>query len=124
MIFALTLVLICVLLMATGQVILKIGMGQVGEISSAGQLFNLRTLFRIFTNPRVLTGIFLYAISLFLWLGALSTLNLSFIYPLGSLAYIVAAIIALIFLKENIILVRWIGIFLVVGGCFLIARTG
>lgn len=122
--FALSLVLICVFFAAIGQTVMKSGMSQVGEIGSLGQLFNLSTLFHIFTNPRVLTGIFLYAVSAILWLGALSTLNVSFMYPLVSLAYVITAIIAFIFLKENITLLRWAGIFLVVGGCFLIARTG
>lgn len=123
-VFALTLVLICIFAGAMGQIAMKSGMSQVGEIGSVGQLFNLGTLFHIFTNPRVLTGLFLYAIAAILWLGAMSTLNISFMYPLMSLAYVVTAIVAFIFLKENITLLRWAGIFLVVGGCFLITRTG
>jgi len=124
MFFALTLVLICVFLSAIGQFTMKIGMGEVGEIATVRQLFNLDTLFRMFTNPHVLTGLFLYAVSVTLWLGALSTLDVSLMYPLASLAYIVTAIVAFIFLKENITLLRWAGILLVVGGCFLISRTG
>lgn len=124
MVFALSLVLICVVLSAMGQFTMKMGMGQLGEITTARQLFNLGTLFRMFTNPHVVTGIFLYAISVVLWLGAMSTLDISFMYPLASLAYIVTAIIAFIFLKESITLVRWAGILLVVGGCFLVTRTG
>lgn len=124
MVFALTLVLICVFLLAIGQLVMKVGMGQVGEIATARQLFNLDTLFRMFTNPYVLTGILLYGISLVLWLGAMSTLNLSLMYPLASLAYVVAAIIAFIFLKEDVTLLRWAGILVIVGGCFLITRTG
>ena len=122
--FALTLVSICILFGAIGQIAMKSGMNQVGEIGGVGQLFNLGTLFHIFTNPRVLTGILLYAISLVLWLGALSTLDVSFMYPFISLAYVVVAIVAFIFLKENITVLRWVGIILVVGGCFLIVRTG
>jgi len=124
MFFALTLVLICVFLSAIGQFTMKVGMGQVGEIATARQLFNLDTLFRMFTNPYVLTGILLYGISLVLWLGAMSTLNISLMYPLASLAYVVAAIIAFIFLKEDVTLLRWAGILVIVGGCFLITRTG
>ena len=122
--FALILVLVCIFCAAGGQTALKSGMNQVGEIGSLGQLFNLGTLFHIFTNPRVLAGISLYVISLVLWLGALSTLNVSFMYPLLSLSYVITAIIAFVFLKESITLLHWAGISLVVGGCFLIMRTG
>ena len=121
--FALTLVLICIVLGAVGQIVMKSGMSQVGEIGGVGQLFNFGTLFHIFTNPFVLTGILLYGMSLVLWLGAMSTLNVSYMYPMLSLSYIIAAALAFIFLKENITLLRGAGIIVVVIGCFLISRT-
>ena len=99
-------------------------MSHIGEISSVKQLFNPSTLFRLFINPYVLTGMFLSVIALVLWLSAMTTLDISLMYPLISLSYVVVAIIAVIFLKEDITLLRWIGIFMVVGGCFLISRTG
>ncbi|MDO8568840.1 MAG: EamA family transporter, partial [Dehalococcoidales bacterium] len=108
--FALTLVFIAVLCAATGQIAMKSGMKQVGEIQSAGQLFSLTTVIRMFTSPAVLVGIFLYVISLFLWLGALSTLNVSLTYPLVSLAYVITAIVAFIFLKEKMTPMHWLGI--------------
>lgn len=122
--FALILVFICILCAAGGQTAMKSGMSQVGAIGSLRQLFNLDTLFHIFTNHRVLAGLFLYVISMFLWLGALSTLDVSFMYPLLSLAYVITAILAFVFLKESITLLRLVGILLVVGGCVLIIRTG
>jgi drug/metabolite transporter (DMT)-like permease len=122
--FALSLVLICIFFAAGGQIVMKSGMSQVGEIGSLGQLLNLGTLSRIFINPRILIGLFCYGVSAILWLGALSTLNVSFMYPLLSLSYIITAIVASIFLREEMTLLRWVGIFVVVGGCFLITRTG
>ncbi len=122
--FALSLVFISILCAAGGQIAMKSGMRQVGEIGSVGQLFNFGTIFRIFTTLPVLVGVFLYVISLFLWLGALSTLNVSLMYPLVSLAYVITAIVAFIFLKESITLLGWIGVLLVVGGCLLILRAG
>lgn len=122
--FALILVLICIFGAAMGQIAMKSGMSQVGEISSVSQLFNAGTLSSIFTNPRVLAGIFCYAVSAILWLGALSTLDVSLMYPLLSLAYVITAIVAFIFLKENITLLRWMGILMMVIGCFFIVRTG
>lgn len=122
--FAITLVFFSILLAAGGQIAMKNGMNQVGEIGSIGQLLNLSTVLHIFTTPAVLGGIFLYVVSLFLWLGALSTLNVSVAYPMVSLAYVVTAVIAFIFLKENVTVLQWVGILLVVSGCFLIIRAG
>lgn len=121
--FAIILVVICIIGAALGQIALKSGMGQIGEISSIRQLFNIGTLIRIFSNVRILSGLFLYGLAAILWLGAMSTLNISFIYPLLSLSYVITALIALIFLRENITLSHWVGIFFVVGGCLLIVRA-
>lgn len=68
MYFAQTLVVICVFLSAIVQIIYKSGMGQIGEINSLRQLLSLSTLFHVFTNPYVLTGVFLSIIALVLWL--------------------------------------------------------
>ena len=121
--FALTLVAICIVFGATGQFMMKSGMTQVGEIGGVGKLLSLNTAFHMFTNPYVLGGLLIYAIAAFLWLGALSTLNVSYMYPLLSLGYVLAAILGMIFLKEDITLVRWVGIVVVVVGCFMILRT-
>ncbi len=121
--FALALVILVVLGTAIGQIVMKSGMSQVGAINSAGQLFNFPTLFHIFTNPRVLLGVLLYVISLVLWLGALSTMNVSQVYPLMSLSYVITAVFAFVFLKEGMTIFNWVGIFMVLGGCFLITRV-
>ena len=124
MTFALILIAICILFSAVGQVLMKMGMNQIGEITNIHQLLNFRMLFSIFTNLCVIAGVLCFVIQLVIWLAAMSTLNISFMYPLASLVYALTAIIALVFLHENISLVRWAGIFLVVGGCFLVGQTG
>jgi len=113
MIFALSLVFACVVLSAVGQVAMKTGMAQVGHIGSLGQLLHPSTLLSIFTTPRVLIGVALYAVSLGLWLGRMSTLNISFMYPLASTACVVAAVLAYVFLKEPISALHRMGIALV-----------
>ncbi|MFC2002707.1 EamA family transporter [Chloroflexota bacterium] len=118
----LMLVLVYTFLASAGQIAMKNGMNQVGEIASMGQLFQLGTLFHIFTSPYVLIGLSLYAIAQVPWLAALSRFDVSLMHPLASLAYVVTAIVAFVFLKEDITLWRWAGIFLVMGGLFLIAR--
>lgn len=120
--FALSLVAICIVFGAVGQILMKNGMSQVGQIGDLGKLVSLQAIFRIFTNPYVIGGLFLYAISAFLWLGALSSLDVSFMYPLVSLGYVLTAFLAFMFLKEDITLIRWGGIALVVLGSFMILR--
>jgi multidrug transporter EmrE-like cation transporter len=121
--FALMLVLICVLAGAAGQIFWKEGMSGMDKINGMKDLIQVKTFWEIFTNKYILFGIFLYAISVFLWLGAMSTLDVSFMYPLLSLGYVVTAIMAVIYLGEIISLSRWTGIALVVIGCVLILRS-
>lgn len=121
--FAITMVLICVLVGSLGQVIWKQGMSSMDKISSFDELLNFKILFNIFTNKYILLGILLYVMGFILWLAAMSTLDVSFMYPMLSLAYVVTAILAVIFLGESVSLSRWAGIALVVIGCILIARS-
>jgi drug/metabolite transporter (DMT)-like permease len=123
MAFSLVLVFICVLFSAAGQILMRTGMAQVGEITSIQQLFNLGTIVRMFTNLYVVGGILCFASMIVVWLAAISSLEISFAYPLASLVYVIAAVAALIFLKEDITLLRWVGIFFVVGGCVLISLS-
>ena len=122
-VFALILVLICVLAGASGQILWKEGMSGMGRINGMGDLLQLKTVWDIFTNKFIIFGIILYAISVFLWLGAMSTLDVSFMYPLLSLGYIVTAILAFVFIGENITLLRWAGIVVIIAGCFMITKS-
>ena len=121
--FALTLVLICIFAGALGQICFKHGMNNMDEINGMEDILKFKTIFEIITDRYIILGMFLYGSSAFLWLGALSTLDVSYMYPLLSLGYVITAILAFVFLKEDITLFRWVGIALVVLGCFLIVRT-
>jgi drug/metabolite transporter (DMT)-like permease len=122
--FALILVVFCIVGAAVGQILMKSGMNQVGEIKNIGQLFSPDTLLKIFTNIRIIGGILCYGFALILWLGAMSNLNASFMYPMMSLAYVLTAIFAIVYLKESVTVIQWLGIAFVVTGCFLILKTG
>jgi drug/metabolite transporter (DMT)-like permease len=121
--FAIGLVLVCVVFGALGQISMKTGMKQVQQINSFSDLLNPSTIMEIFSNVYVMGGLVLYMVSAFLWLGALSTLDVSSMYPLLSLAYVVTAVFAVAFLGEVVTLSKWAGIALVVIGCVLIVRS-
>jgi multidrug transporter EmrE-like cation transporter len=53
----------------------------------------------------------------------LSRIDLSMAYPLVSIAYIVTAIFSYFIFKENITLIRWIGIITICLGVFLVSRS-
>lgn len=122
-VFALTLVLICVFAGAAGQILWKHGMSNLDEINGLGDLIQIRTIYNIFIDKYVFLGTILYGIALILWLGAMSTLDISFMYPMLSIGYVITAIFAFVFLGEEVGSMRWLGILLVVVGCVLITKS-
>ena len=63
------LILIAVAIAVIGQISLKIGMTQIGEIRT---FFSLNFLIKIITNPLIIFALFLYALGFVLWAGILS----------------------------------------------------
>lgn len=68
-------------------------------------------------------GIVIYALNFFLWVLTLTRVDLSVAMPLGSTSYIAVPIFALIFLGEEVGLMRWLGIVLIVAGMFFISQS-
>ncbi len=68
-------------------------------------------------------GILVYALNFFLWILILSRVELSIAMPLGSTAYVVIPILAMIFLHEKVGLGRWIGIALIMTGIYCVSTS-
>jgi drug/metabolite transporter (DMT)-like permease len=77
----------------------------------------------IIINPNIFGGVCIFVSALVLWMYLLSQFDLSFLYPLSSLAFIITAFGGWIFLAETITLYRWIGIVLILLGVMCIAKT-
>jgi drug/metabolite transporter (DMT)-like permease len=112
---------ICVFAGAAGQILWNMAFSM-KEINDIKDLIQVRTIFNLFTDKYIFLGLIFYVVALILWLGAMSTLDVSFMYPMLSLGYVVTAVFAFIFLGEHVSLIRWLGIALVVVGCFLALR--
>ena len=111
-----------VLLNAGAQVVLKVGMRQIGHFDF--RLENVVPIgLRVATNPYVILGIGCYVVSVVIWLLVLSRSEVSFAYPMLSIGYIVTAMIGFYAFGENLSIERIGGIVLIVAGVFLIART-
>ncbi len=123
MIVIIGLVLISVLLGSFAQVFLRKGMLEIGEIGLKEILS--KKVFGIIFQKHVFLGIVLFTINTFVWLILLSKkeAELSFVFPLLSLGYIVTAILAKIFFNEELTLFRISGIILIVLGASLIIKT-
>jgi multidrug transporter EmrE-like cation transporter len=121
--FAMILLTICILAGAFGQISWKHAMSNMEKIDDVDGLLRWDTISNIITDKYIILGLLLYGSAFFLWLSALSTLDVSFMYPMLSLAYVLTAILAFVFLGEQVSLLRWSGILLVVLGCVLIMKS-
>ncbi|MDR1982298.1 MAG: hypothetical protein LBQ08_00670 [Holosporaceae bacterium] len=107
-----------VIINTMAQLLLKKGVELVNFNQSVSNV-----LVSIITNIYIFTGVSIFIVSLLLWLYLLSQFDLSFLYPFGSLAYVLAAVGGWFFFAENITLYRSGGIFLILVGVILIAKS-
>ncbi len=117
-----TALLIATIVMADsiGDVLLTMGMKQVGEIST----LHPKALFAIgrnvLTNRSFLSGLFFLAVTFFSFLIVLSWADLSLVFPAKSLVYVTSCLGARFILGETVSFERWAGICLV---CLGVALT-
>ncbi len=111
---------ISILLAVAGQLLMKKGMMLFGTFPVRQLLFKIIPMF---LNPYVFFGLACFGASAIFWLVVLSRLPLSLVYPMVSVAYILVAIFSWLFFKEQVGLVRWLGILVIVFGVFLISRS-
>jgi uncharacterized membrane protein len=78
--------------------------------------------FSIIRNSEIILGVFLSGLSIVLYIFSLKYSNLSRIYPLVSLNYILIAVLSALFLKEKITFSKLVGVIFITLGCFLIIK--
>jgi drug/metabolite transporter (DMT)-like permease len=112
--------LIALVFEAIGVVFLSGGLKQIGEpkTMNAAEIASLIT--RGATNKNILMGVFFEAIFFGFLLYMLSQKDVSIVWPLTALGFVITSLAARIFLKEEISTVRWSGICLIVLGAGLV----
>lgn len=107
-----------ILLDAAGLILEKKGIMLLAK--NADTIFSWQFLYHAVTNLYVVSGVFCVGIGLILWLYVLSQFNLSYIYPFGSVLYILVAVLSYFILGEPFTMIKSIGIGVIVLGCILI----
>ena len=116
------LVLTGVLLNAAAQLLLKAGVKDLGVIQLTPATIWSAGL-KLALEPHIVTGLFCYAVSVVVWILALSRVQVSIAYPMLSLGYVVTAFIAWAFMGETVNAMRLSGIAVIILGVFLVARS-
>lgn len=111
---------ISILLAVTGQLFMKRGMVAFGTFPVSQLLYKIIPMF---FSPLVFIGLIFFGLSSIFWLVVLSRLELSLVYPMVSVAYVLVTLASWLFFNENVNLVRCSGILVIILGVFLISRS-
>ncbi|MBE5812299.1 MAG: hypothetical protein E7314_01415 [Clostridiales bacterium] len=101
-----------IIFLAIGQVLWKFGMNKMSG-------FNVIS---IVLNPYIISGVALYGVATLLWLYVLSKEELSLVYPLQSVTYVLGTLFAIFIFHENVSIVRWLGVVTIIIGASLVAN--
>lgn len=109
----LVLCLINMLLMSLGQVLFKVG--------SQGKTINsLSSMLEMIFSPVIILALIVYAATTALWMYILSKMEMSYAYPIQSLALPLVVLISSLLFRETVPLNRWIGIGIIIIGINLV----
>jgi drug/metabolite transporter (DMT)-like permease len=106
---------------AVGVVFLSQGLHEIGEVKTVSPTEISRIIVRGVTNWNILLGTLLEAIFFGMLLYLLSQRDVSLIWPLTSLGFVLTALAARMVRHEEVSALRWTGVIIIVIGAALVA---
>lgn len=111
-----------VMLNAAAQILMKAGTNAVGHFE-----FSMENILpiglKLATEWHIITALFCYALSVVVWVLALSRVPVSIAFPMLSMAYIVTAVAAWYLLGEPLSMTKLVGIGVIILGVIIISRA-
>lgn len=106
----------------TANILLKTGVKSFGGIS--GQKAKIfEELTKAAVNPFIIFGLGLYGLSFVIWLRVLTFNDLSRAYPIfATIVFMLTTIGSVVFLKETVSFLRFLGIIIMLLGIYIAAR--
>ncbi len=111
---------LAVIFTSVGQILQKIGSGR---IKREHLRINVKSV-SVFLNPFIFIALIMLFFATAFYLLALSRLPLSTAYPMLSSGYVLVVLLSKIFLREKVNFKRWIGVFVIIIGIFIIFNSG
>jgi len=116
------LILVTVTAVSGVHLLFKKGLISIGQApSSLGEFFPF--MLNVFTNIYCISAVLLALLAVPVWILAIGRAQLSFVYPFAALSYVLVALFSLLFFKEDVGVLRWLGIIVICAGVFLVARS-
>lgn len=111
------LLLLAVLFSAAGQLLLKVGAIQLGEVTSENVISHVLS---IATTPSLVAGLLAYGMGAVFYILLLTRVNLSVAAPSASLIYLASVLIGYFFFKEALTPTRMFGLGFIMFGVVLV----
>ena len=105
----------------SGHLLIKAGPQCSVVPSPVGTSLLLRVLHEI-VQPQVITGLLIYVLGTICWMKAVSQKEISFLYPLSSVNYVLVAAISVVIFHEVVSARRAAGVIVIVLGMILMTR--
>jgi len=115
------LIFLNVLALVGGQVLWKLGVSR--HPLGAASPVALERWSALMTSPFIWGGLALYAVATVIWLHVLSQMDLSYAYPLQSLAYVLGMAAGILLFGETVSPTAWVGVALILAGVSLLALS-
>ena len=117
-------ILACVLMNVTAQVMMKHAMrGKSAHFGDGTPVDIVLGGFKLLFNPLIIGALSLYALGVVFWLFILSRFDLSYAYPFGALSYVLITAASWFIFKEDIPAMRLVGIGCIMIGILILARS-
>ncbi len=108
---------------ATGVVLLKKGITQAGAVGKISVPEVVRVARAGLTNANILLGVFFEALFFACLLVLMARCDISFLWPLTALSFVMTTFAALFFLGEKVSAARWAGVIFIMIGAALITYS-
>ena len=115
--------LLALIVEAVGVVFLSKGLKQIGEVQTVSAREVGRIIAKGATNGSILLGVALEAAFFGALLYLLSQRDVSLIWPLTALGFVITALAAKFILREEVSALRWAGVALIVLGAALVSYS-
>ncbi|MDO8463701.1 MAG: EamA family transporter [Gallionella sp.] len=117
-----TLIFVGVMLNAAAQILMKAGTNAVGHFE-----FSMENILpiglKLAVEWHIVTALFCYALSVVVWILALSRVPVSIAFPMLSMAYVVNAVAAWYLLGEPFSSTKLVGMGVIILGVIIISRA-
>ncbi len=118
----LLMILVMVICANAGDILLKRGMTQIGAVPFTATGLQHAFLLTITSKTIWLAILFLIGFTISYML-LMSWADYSYVMPAGAFGYALLTLLAVVYLHESVSPRRWLGVFLICVGVFLVSRT-